>query len=161
MFVTISKFKYLKFPKTNQIFYQTKYNFQGKCINSNSIRCFSSNPQDKKESNNDESKTHGVPVTFITLGLTGIACGVLLFYYNIEKDRMTQKLTREVNTIGKPALGGPWVLVDSHGIPKTDASYLGNFVLLYFGFTYCPDICPNELVKIGKIVDLVGEIFYE
>ena len=35
----------------------------------------------------------------------------------------------------------------------TDAFYRGQYSLIYFGFTYCPDICPNELVKVGKIVD--------
>lgn len=59
---------------------------------------------------------------------------------------------------GRPALGGPWTLIDHNGRPKTDASYRGQFQLLYFGFTYCPDICPNELVKIGKILSLAGKL---
>ena len=61
-----------------------------------------------------------------------------------------------IKTVGKAALGGPWVLVDQDGVPKTDASYRGKFCLLYFGFTYCPDICPTELVKIGQIVRGLG-----
>jgi cytochrome oxidase Cu insertion factor (SCO1/SenC/PrrC family) len=32
----------------------------------------------------------------------------------------------------------------------------GSFYLLYFGFTFCPDICPNELVKMSNAIDLVG-----
>ena len=43
----------------------------------------------------------------------------------------------------------------SHGI-RTDACYKGEFALLYFGFTYCPDICPSELVKVGKVIDGLG-----
>ena len=57
---------------------------------------------------------------------------------------------------GKAALGGPWVLVDQDGIPRTDASYRGKFCLLYFGFTYCPDICPSELVKVGQVINGLG-----
>eukprot|EP00953_Heterococcus_sp_UTEX-ZZ885_P013563 7746-Heterococcus_DN1.PRE.2 len=53
----------------------------------------------------------------------------------------------QVSTIGKPALGGPWTLVDMHGEPKTDKDYRGQYTLLYFGFAFCPDICPAELVK--------------
>ena len=30
-------------------------------------------------------------------------------------------------------------------------------MLVYFGFTFCPDICPNELVKIGSVLDKLGE----
>lgn len=58
----------------------------------------------------------------------------------------------KVESFGKPALGGPWSLVDSEGKPVTDADFRGEYVLMYFGFTFCPDICPNELVKMGKVV---------
>lgn len=78
-----------------------------------------------------------------------------MFYYQIEKEKKVQRSAKEIKTTGKAALGGPWSLVDSNGIPKTDAHYKGQCQLLYFGFTYCPDICPSELVKIGKIIDEV------
>jgi cytochrome oxidase Cu insertion factor (SCO1/SenC/PrrC family) len=68
-------------------------------------------------------------------------------------------LRRYIQSTGRPALGGPWTLVDHNGVPKTDASYRGEFQLLYFGFTYCPDICPSELVKVGKIMSLAGNAF--
>lgn len=61
----------------------------------------------------------------------------------------------KVETFGRPALGGPWTLVDAEGKPVTSGDLLGKFYLLYFGFTYCPDICPNELVKMGKVTDAV------
>ena len=47
-------------------------------------------------------------------------------------------------------------MVDHDGVPKTDASFLGKYTLLYFGFTYCPDICPNELVKMGTVISELG-----
>ena len=60
-------------------------------------------------------------------------------------------VAKRVKTIGKPALGGPWTLVDAHGAPVTDADLRGSMMLLYFGFTHCPDICPSELVKMGEV----------
>lgn len=61
---------------------------------------------------------------------------------------------------GKPKLGGQWTLVDHTGKAVTDASLRekGEFALLYFGFTYCPDICPAELIKMKKIVDKLDHI---
>lgn len=53
-----------------------------------------------------------------------------------------------MTSTGKPALGGPFTLVDMHGKPVTEKDYHGSFVLLYFGFCHCPDICPSELVKV-------------
>jgi protein SCO1/2 len=93
------------------------------------------------------------PVTFASLAVFGIAGGVAYVYYNIEKEEKIKQVSKQVVTVGKPSLGGPWVLVDQDGIPRTDASYRGQFTLLYFGFTHCPDICPSELVKVGKIMD--------
>lgn len=49
-------------------------------------------------------------------------------------------------------------MVDQDGVPVTDASYRGKFTLLYFGFSHCPDICPSELVKVGKVMKQLGEI---
>lgn len=63
----------------------------------------------------------------------------------------------KVTSYGKPALGGPWTLVDFTGKPVTDADFRGEFLLLYFGFTHCPDICPSELVKVGRILDLLDK----
>ncbi|CAE7534626.1 Sco1, partial [Symbiodinium microadriaticum] len=57
-----------------------------------------------------------------------------------------------VRSVGKPALGGPFVLYDQDGKGVTDASFKNQFTLLYFGFTHCPDICPSELVKVGKVI---------
>lgn len=56
---------------------------------------------------------------------------------------------------GKPAIGGAWSLVDLDGNLVTNKSFEGKWTLLYFGFARCPDICPSEMVKVGKVMDIL------
>ena len=65
-------------------------------------------------------------------------------YYNMQRAKKKVEAATRVETFGKPAIGGPWSLVDSSGRPVTSGDMTG-YHLLYFGFTFCPDICPNEL----------------
>jgi cytochrome oxidase Cu insertion factor (SCO1/SenC/PrrC family) len=53
-------------------------------------------------------------------------------------------------------VGGPFSLTDHGGKPRTEADFRGKFLLVYFGFTYCPDICPTDLVEIGRALDQLG-----
>jgi protein SCO1/2 len=66
--------------------------------------------------------------------------------------------TTKIEYYGKPSLGGPFCLVDDRGRGVTDASYQGAFTLIYFGFSHCPDICPSELVKVGRVIKELGII---
>lgn len=63
---------------------------------------------------------------------------------------------RATQSTGRPALGGPFTLTNTAGEEVTQADLLGHWHLLYFGFTFCPDICPEELEKMGEIVDTIG-----
>ena len=75
---------------------------------------------------------------------------------------LLSQVVSQVTSTGKPNLGGPWTLVDVSGIPRTERDYLGGYVLLYFGFTFCPDICPAELVKVcvPRSPPMIAVIFY-
>ena len=50
-------------------------------------------------------------------------------------------------------IGGPFALTDHTGKPRTDADFRGKLMLVYFGFTYCPDVCPTDLLAMGLAVD--------
>ncbi|KAJ0402718.1 hypothetical protein P43SY_007860 [Pythium insidiosum] len=94
------------------------------------------------------------PITWSSLALASVVGAGAVYYYYTEKERLQTQTTSKVVSTGKPLLGGPWTLVDCDtGRGVTDASFRGQFTLLYFGFTHCPDICPNELVRIGDVLD--------
>lgn len=54
-------------------------------------------------------------------------------------------------------IGGPFSLVNDQGDTVTDQTYRGKILVIYFGFTYCPDICPTELQKISFALDQLSE----
>jgi protein SCO1/2 len=60
-----------------------------------------------------------------------------------------------VETRGKPALGGPFTLVNTDGEIVSQLDFLGHWTFFYFGFTHCPEICPVELNRMTKVVDEV------
>jgi len=59
---------------------------------------------------------------------------------------------------GGVQVGGPFSLVDQTGKPVTQASWPGRWLLVYFGYTYCPDVCPTELQTIAATLDALGPL---
>jgi cytochrome oxidase Cu insertion factor (SCO1/SenC/PrrC family) len=53
-------------------------------------------------------------------------------------------------------VGGPFDLIDHTGRRRTDADFRGKLVVLYFGYTHCPDVCPTELQAISLALDALG-----
>lgn len=53
-------------------------------------------------------------------------------------------------------VGGPFALTDQSGRRRTDADFRGKLLLVYFGFTFCPDICPTDLQEIARAIDQLG-----
>jgi cytochrome oxidase Cu insertion factor (SCO1/SenC/PrrC family) len=53
-------------------------------------------------------------------------------------------------------IGGPFTLTDQDGRRRTDMDFHGRLMLVYFGFTYCPDVCPTDLQQIGLALDRLG-----
>ena len=61
-----------------------------------------------------------------------------------------------VSSPGGVTVGGPFALTDTTGAAVTDATYRGRWMLVYFGYTYCPDVCPTELQTISAALDRLG-----
>lgn len=55
-----------------------------------------------------------------------------------------------------PGIGGPFSLVNGEGKPVTDQDFRGRYMLVYFGYTSCPDVCPTTLNQIADAMDRLG-----
>ena len=62
----------------------------------------------------------------------------------------------KVETSGKALIGGPFKLVDQTGKTVTDQDFRGRYMLVFFGFTHCPDICPAELQVMSESLESLG-----
>ena len=54
------------------------------------------------------------------------------------------------------AIGGPFVLTDQDGATVSDRHFRGRYVLLYFGYSYCPDVCPTTLQNMADALAKLG-----
>ncbi|VDM53340.1 unnamed protein product [Angiostrongylus costaricensis] len=91
-------------------------------------------------------------VAAVTLGI-GATCLAALLY--IRKIRMEEREKHMKYIAGKARIGGDWELVNTEGKLEGSEQLKGNWLLMYFGFTHCPDICPDEIEKMVKVVDIL------
>ncbi len=94
-----------------------------------------------------------------SFGIVVASVSLLIGYFEIEKYKLLKKKDEgKMAMYGKPLVGGPFSLVDHFGKPVTDLDFRGKYMLIYFGYTFCPDVCPEELERMGKIVDALGSM---
>jgi len=59
---------------------------------------------------------------------------------------------------GRGPIGGPFSLVDQHGRRRSDSEFRGKLMIVFFGYTFCPDVCPTDLMAITQALDALGSL---
>src|SRR5690606_42134496 len=92
-------------------------------------------------------------LVFVALVAIAVAASGLLGYLIVEVFRGGENGA----VIGQAQVGGPFELVDGEGRTVTDEEFRGEYMLVYFGYTYCPEGCPTELQNMSRRAELLGE----
>ncbi|MCW5730824.1 MAG: SCO family protein [Alphaproteobacteria bacterium] len=86
----------------------------------------------------------------LVVAMAALAALVVVLGYRLAT------LERAEGESGRAAIGGPFSLTDHNGRRVSDRDFRGKLLLVFFGFTYCPDICPTELQTISVALDELG-----
>lgn len=88
-------------------------------------------------------------------GLTVVA--VLVYAGLYMGGKLAPKESRQATLSGEAAVHSDFTLTDHTGKRVTEVDFLGRWQMVFFGFTYCPDVCPTTLAYMATVLDTLGE----
>ncbi|MEM6932204.1 MAG: SCO family protein, partial [Pseudomonadota bacterium] len=94
----------------------------------------------------------------IVLVMAGAVCLLIavsaVYLLSQKTDRPAQAAALNIDGAD---IGGPFTLVDHNGVERTSADVISGPSLIYFGYTYCPDVCPLDTQVMVDVVDVLAE----
>ena len=101
------------------------------------------------------SRSIGMPSSLVA----ALACALLLVPGGAAQAQSSTRSAAELMDAvmwNREPIGGPFQLTDQSGKVRNERDFRGHLMLVYFGFTYCPDICPTDLQAIALAMDKLG-----
>ena len=99
-------------------------------------------------------QTRGIRITVLAI-VAFMAVVVGGFVHKIHQPRIMTTAEMKINglfLLNTPRNFGELALVDHHGEPFTRDNFLGKWTLVFFGFTYCPDVCPTTMSFLNQLM---------
>lgn len=107
------------------------------------------------------NQTIAIGAGILTIAVLGGVWGYTQFAQSNSDDQFADCRTSAVAG-GSGAIGGPFTLVDENGVTVTDQDLLSDTPgLLYFGYTYCPDVCPLDNARNAEAIAILDERGYD
>jgi cytochrome oxidase Cu insertion factor (SCO1/SenC/PrrC family) len=97
------------------------------------------------------SRARALLLIAVLLGAGVLVCDVAAAEEQLSAAQMMDDLM-----YGRGKVGGPFTLTDQTGRTRRDNEFRGKLMVVYFGYTYCPDVCPADLMAITQALDVLG-----
>ncbi len=97
---------------------------------------------------------HKRAIIIFLVGLLVLLGGAAAFHFLPGIEGTSARLPSQAGS-GTPEIGGAFELLDQTGETRTQADFAGRHMLVYFGYTYCPDVCPTSLSIMSQALDLL------
>jgi protein SCO1/2 len=98
--------------------------------------------------------THKLRLVLFVLAGFAVGAAAALALFPAARERLLPSV--DVRSVGQAMVGGPFTLTDQTGKRVTEQDFRGRYMLVLFGFTYCPDVCPSALQVMAAAVDKLG-----
>jgi cytochrome oxidase Cu insertion factor (SCO1/SenC/PrrC family) len=105
------------------------------------------------------SSTIRIYVFFVSIGILAAVLmwvGKTFLHYTATPSNSSLAEITDKGSTGLPHIGGSFSLIDHHGNLRTDADFKGKYMVIYFGYSFCPDICPAALSNITEALNQLG-----
>jgi protein SCO1 len=104
-----------------------------------------------------EADVGRIYVAMAVAALAGLIGGTAWFVFGQRPDDRFAACREGAVAGGAGAIGGPLDLIDETGAPVTDREIVTGPTLIYFGYTFCPDVCPVDAARNAEAVDLLEQ----
>lgn len=94
---------------------------------------------------------------FATVAIAALLGGTYFFTLTDNGDDVFASCRASNIAGGSGLIGGPFTLVNGAGETVTDADVITEPTLVYFGYTFCPDVCPLDMARNAEALDLLGD----
>lgn len=98
----------------------------------------------------------GIGITISVIIVAALVGVGIRYFVDSEQKSVIIGMSGTVKSSGTARIGGKFSMVDHRGRQVTDRDFHGKFMLIFFGYTFCPDVCPTELQTMSEVLDSLG-----